>query len=61
MTLSYKVIWGPYKYVPQRQQQQQPQLGRPFLDLTAAAAGKKINGCGVEFSEMGFKMYRGFK
>ncbi len=42
MTLSYKVIWGPYKNVPpqqQQQQQQQQQLG-PLLDLTAIAAGK---------------------
>ncbi len=47
MTLSYKVIWGPYKNVPppqqlqqQQQQQQQQQLG-PLLDLTAIAAGTK--------------------
>ncbi len=40
MTLSYKVVWGPYKNAPPQQQQQQQQLG-PLLDLTAIAAGKK--------------------
>ncbi len=36
MTLSYEVIWGPYKDIPPQQQQQ---LG-PLLDLTAIASGK---------------------
>ena len=26
MTLSYKIIWGPYKNAPQQQQQQQQEL-----------------------------------
>ena len=40
MTLSYTVIWGPYKNVQQQQRQQQQQQLGPLLDLTAIAAGK---------------------